>query len=237
MASICDRFFQRLNRRILYAAALGALTLNPGVVLAETFTCPGQDITVDASSTALANKVCSVAAKSRALLASCHLRQTEPFLIEVIHRLPPGFEECFGVYHCNNDLVQVLDPDALSDASRRTGTFGSLPADVLFDSLLVHEISHVYAYQSRLGPPQTIAEVEYIAYAMQLESLPAAARDTLLTDYPVVPPVSLMELNDIILSFSPEVFAVKAWTHFRTEGNGCGFIRSILEQKADFPAE
>ncbi len=134
-------------------------------------------------------------------------------------------------------MVQVLDPEALSLAIRQAGNFASMPIDVLFDSLLVHEISHALAYQSSLAPPRTTAEAEYIAYAMQLESLPADVRDDFVASHPVTQPVSLMGLNDIILSFSPEVFAVKAWTHFRTEGNGCEFIRSILEQKVNFPRQ
>ena len=231
------RFFQRSNERVLYAATLGVLTLHPDIALAVTLTCPEQNITVEAPNTTLANRVCSVATKSQKSLASCHLLQSEHYIIEASSHLPPEFDDCFGIYHCDDNLVQVLDPDALSEAIRRTGTFSSLPVDVLFDSLLVHEISHVLAYQSSLGSPRTTAEVEYIAYAMQLESLPAEARDKLVSNHPVARPVSLMGLNDVILSFSPEVFAVKAWTHFRTEGNGCDFIRSILEQKAIFPAQ
>ena len=72
---------------------------------------------------------------------------------------------------------------------------------------------------------------------MQIESLPEEARDALLAAHPIARPVSLTGLNDIILSFSPEVFAIKAWTHFQTEGNGCEFIRRVLEQEVFFPTQ
>jgi hypothetical protein len=214
-----------------------ALGVKPDIAFAVTLVCPGQDITVSAPDRFLADKVCSVAAGSRDLLASCHLQQTEPYSIDVSSVLPPEFDECFGVFHCADNLVQVLDPASLSDAVLRTGHFTNLPNDALFDSLLVHEISHVLAYQSSLGPPRTTPEVEYVAYAMQLEALPAAARDKFVAAHPVTQPVSLMGLNDIILAFSPEVFAVKAWTHFRTEGNGCEFIRSVLDRTVRFSTQ
>jgi hypothetical protein len=53
----------------------------------------------------------------------------------------------------------------------------------------------------------------------------------------VTEPVALLGLNDIILSFSPEVFAVKAWTHYSQQGNGCEFIQRILKHEVNFPAQ
>lgn len=224
-------------RRFIATAAFVTCVLKPGIALAVVLACPGQDITVEAPDIRLADRVCSVAAGSRNLLASCGLQQAEPYSIEISSPLAPEFEECFGVFHYEDNVVQVLDPVALLEATRRTGNFAHLPIDVLFDSLLVHEISHVLAYQSSLGPPRTKAEAEYIAYAMQVESLPAAIRNEFVAAHPVTLPVSLIGLNDIILSFAPEVFAVKAWTHFRTEGNGCEFIGQILKQRVNFPRQ
>lgn len=231
MAILSDRLVRWTYLRIVHGLALVTLLLKPTIALAVTLSCPGQDITVSAPFTSLANRACSVAAASRAILASCNLQQTVPYSIEVNSLLPPDFHDCFGIYHCDDNLVQVLAPDALSEAVQRTDTFTNLPLDVLFDSLLVHEISHVLTYQSNIGVPRTAAEVEYIAYAMQMELLPASVRDDFVAAHPVTQPVTLMALNSTVFSFSPEVFAVKAWLHFRTEGNGCEFVRRSWSKK------
>ncbi len=228
---------QPIIRHIGVAAAMILLFFMPGSSFAVTLSCQKQNITVTAPDFKLANRVCARAATSLDLLASCNLQQTDPFSIEVTPVLPSEFGECFGVFHCNDDLVQVLAPDALSEAIHRSGNFTNLPLDVLFDSLVTHEISHVLAFQSSSGVPRTSAEAEYIAYAMQMESLPEKDRNAFLQAHPVTQPVSLMGLNDVILSFSPEVFAVRAWTHFRIEGNGCEFIRKILKREVNFPTQ
>lgn len=213
------------------------LTLPPVGSFAVTLSCQGLDITVTAPDIGLANRVCSRAAASLELLASCQLKQSDPFSISVSPILPPDFGGCFGVFHCNDDLVEVLTPEALSKAVQTSGNFKHLPVEVLFDSLITHEVSHALAFQSTLGAPRTAVEVEYIAYAMQMQSLPTEDRNAFVEAHPVTEPVSLMGLNNIILSFSPEVFAVKAWTHYREEENGCEFIHRILKHEVNFPTQ
>lgn len=219
------------------AAAVFILTLSPVGSFAVTLSCQELDITVTAPDAELANRVCARAAASLDLLASCQLQQTDPFSISVSPILPPGFGRCFGVFHCNDDLVEVLTPDALSEAVQLSGSFTNLPVEVLFDSLVTHEVSHVLAFQSTVGAPRTAVEVEYIAYALQMQSLPEDDRNAFVEAHPVTEPVALMGLNSIILSFSPEVFAVKAWTHYHQEGNGCEFIHGILKHEVNFPTE
>jgi hypothetical protein len=228
---------QFTRRQIGYAAGIIPFVVSPGIALAVTLSCPDQDITVTAPDVDLANRVCSRAAASRDILESCHLRQTKPFLIEVSALLSPELDGCFGVFHCDDDVIKVLAPDALSGVVQRTGSFTNLPPDVLFDSLIIHEISHALVFQSSTGSPKTAAEVEYIPYVMQMKSLPEDARAAFVAAHPVTKPVSLMGLNDVILAFSPEVFAIKAWTHFQSEGNGCDFVRKILKREVSFPSQ
>ena len=150
------------NQPIPLAAAVLALAL-VSPASGETFKCAGLEVSVVAEDRALANRICSVAATALDRLSQCALRQTRPFDIRVSQTLPSPFNGCFGVYHCADNSVEVLDPAALSRAVEATGDFAQLPTDVLFDSLIVHEISHVLTDQSGLSDPRTSAEIEYIA--------------------------------------------------------------------------
>jgi len=218
----------------LAAAVLALALLSPAS--GETLRCAGLQVSVVAEDPTLANRICRVAATALDRLSQCGLRQTSRFDIRVSRALPSAFDGCFGVYHCADNSVEILDPAALARAAEATGNFAQLPTDVLFDSLIVHEISHVLTYQSGLSNPRTSAEIEYIAYAMQMEALPASARDLLRRAHAIQRPVTVTSLNDVILAFAPEVFAVKAWTHFTTPGNGCSFVQRVLDGTVPFPS-
>lgn len=106
--------------------------------------------------------------------------------------------------------------------------FRVLSAETYFDSVVVYELAHAAAEHTLRAGATSRADMEYIAYAMQIESLPAKARAALRAEWPVQVPVPQERMNDFVLSFVPHRFALLAWTHFDTEGNGCAFIEELL---------
>ncbi len=219
------------GRAVLLSLAI-ALGADAGAAPLE---CTGAMVTVAAPGAALAERLCAVAARATAQFHVCGMVQTEPVHVEVLDCPLPGDPDCAGRCDCRGNRIALAVPGRIIEALGEGHPFAAMPAADLYDSLLVHELAHAFAYQTRGGPLTSVAATEYVAYAMQFEFLPAAVRDAFVAAHPVARPVRPVALNDVILAFSPGIFAVKAWLHFRQPGNGCGFVRGLLDGTVSLP--
>ncbi|OSQ52415.1 hypothetical protein MGEO_03220 [Marivita geojedonensis] len=111
----------------------------------------------------------------------------------------------------------------------------AIPIESLFSSIIAHELAHALLFQMRNGAGETIAEDEYVAYAMQYLSLTAPERESLLRAMPGQESyVTRDMLNDFFLTMSPITFGSWAWRHFEKQEDGCGFISGIVSGEIDF---
>ena len=78
---------------------------------------------------------------------------------------------------------------------------------------------------------------EYIAFAMQLQSLSRRDRQALIDGLLSSSPVELSWFTDEQLHETPELFAANAWRHFSQPGFGCAFIKTIVAGETVFPSE
>lgn len=123
----------------------------------------------------------------------------------------------------------MLPTDCLEGNPGRLGPFPKLSAPVLFESLVVHELTHAYLDQTageRFIP--RIAH-EFLAHAIQLGQLPEAERAQTLQEAAVSDPVELGDFNEAVLNFSPLRFAAMAWLHFENLGGDAEAVRRIIE--------
>ena len=196
---------------------------------AATQQCPTLPLSVTTDDAALSERICDAAQRAAKLSAECGISQSEPVQIQVLDGLNSDYPKCAGIFHCAEAKIDLVAPDSLAKVLGTDHPFLEIPRDILYDSLVVHEMTHALTYQTRNGPLDGTAETEYIAYAIQMWFLPEDVRTSFLSRHPITEPVTLAALNDVILGFSPAVFAVRAWKHFEAPENGCQFIQRLLD--------
>jgi hypothetical protein len=202
-----------------------------GPAISEPLACPGPGptITVTAGTTDHAVHLCSVARAARSRLAACHMPQTAPIDIRIVTELPAQHAKCMGLYHCDTEIIEILDLAGLRRSVSPSSAFARIPPEALQDSLVAHEMVHALIHQrlgADSGPP---VQNEYIAYAMQLDLMSDPARQALLAARDIKAPIPPEGLNEIILLMAPDVFAIFSWHHFRQEGHGCTLIGKLLD--------
>lgn len=217
-------------------AALAAATfaLFPVSASAETLACAGSDITVDAGPEADAAALCAEVAAIRERLAACHLPQTAPLTVVVTDDVPVEHGRCLGVFNCDDSTIEILTPSRMSATIDPEGPYAAVAPEDLFRSILMHELAHAAIYEATLGQPRSYARDEYLAYALQIGSLPAETRAAFLAAAAAETPVDRARINGVILSFAPELFAARAWQYFSSPGRGCDEVPDILAGRISF---
>ncbi|MHA3978375.1 DUF6639 family protein [Halovulum sp. GXIMD14794] len=181
-------------------------------------------ITAQAGTGVLAERVCEAVSRVAPTLEACGVAPDQSIDIVLVDALEAG---CVGVYHCGERRIEALSPNALDDSRSRDGAFSSVSLGSYFDSVIAHELAHA-AYDSVPCPLKTCrVTAEYIAYAMQVLSLPIADRTAFEAGIPDLE-VSRSDFSTVLLGLSPERFAQDAWRHFSNHPRGCDYIRSLI---------
>ena len=197
-------------------------------------TCTNPLIVVAAKDTSIARRVCNVAAKAQARFQALGLIHDKPISVSVTNALDVAPGHCVALYDTATGTLQVLPIECLANAPGRLGAFPELPAKIAFDGLIVHELAHAYIDQTTNGRAVSRLAHEYLAYALQLEALPKADREGILTAANVSLPVALDDLNEAVLGFAPATFAAMAWLHFSALPDPADFVQDIVNGKVVF---
>ncbi len=104
----------------------------------------------------------------------------------------------------------------------------------MFESLIIHELAHAYVSQSTDGHAVSRLGHEYLAYALQLDGLPAIERERIIEEAGVEGPVALGDFSEALLSFSPIRFAAMAWMHFKGRPDPAAAVADILAGRTLF---
>lgn len=195
--------------------------------------CPGDRVTVDSADSATAALVCEKIEEIRPALAECGLEQGAPLSIHLVdHAEASPF---IGSYAAGSNEIRLIHPDHLTEVLSPDHPFARLEPSLLFQSLLVHELSHAFLDQAECTRNRCVAEHEYVAYAMQLWLLPEDARMAVIggPEKQDPGPVAQESLNDFAALLDPLLFASRVWQHFSQPENGCDFIRRIESGEVD----
>lgn len=218
-----------MARRICLALCL-LLAPVPGRAGDITRICATGD-TVTAPDTALAGRTCTVLATALPRLAECHLPRAKPLSVLVTDALLGDHPDCMGVFDCKAEQIEVLPPAALSGLISAGSPYRRISPMLLFESLIVHEATHALIYQV-MGPESgPRAQNEFMAYAMQYDFLPDAARARLLEGRENGSAVTLRSLSGSVLAMAPDAFAARAWYYFSIPGNGCELFRRFVSRE------
>lgn len=195
---------------------------------AEEFICADRFLSVEALSVSNAGRVCESAQAAKEVLASCGLKQAQPVTIQLQSEITGIADYCAGVYFPGEDRITLVRPTLVENLMPPKSAFAGIDPDIFFDSLIVHELAHAFIDQKSDSQLACSSDSEYIAYALQIESLPEFARDRVLAFREFDRPVPTERLNEYVLGFAPDIFGILAWTHFSDPSNGCGFISALL---------
>lgn len=227
--------------RAVFAAALLALTVVGSRAWSadksRSQPCTGIPVVIAGGSPDEQALACEGAADALRLLARCEVSLRRMLHIEILDVIRSPFGgRMFGRFDGTSEAV-FLSSMASIDGFARGSAFAILsPAD-FYRSSIVHEVVHGAMHQNQRRDPSSRAAQEYPAYALQIASLSANARETFLhaagdgsSDD------EHFHLNDMILGFDPAYFAASAYRHFIKSRNGCEGIAALLFRDVDFIA-
>jgi hypothetical protein len=98
----------------------------------------------------------------------------------------------------------------------------------LYKSLVVHEIAHAYVDRTfRFDVPSVLVH-EYIAYTVQLATMPEPLRERVLASIPLPAFQGASEITLTYYALDPNAFGVKCYLHYRDPRNGDAFLERLL---------
>jgi hypothetical protein len=218
-----------------------ALVLMPGTATreaqaADRWLCPDGRVSVTALSERSAHMVCAQAARARAFLAQCGVFGRQELDVRVTRDLlsPSGWRRS-GDYDPSTRRVRLLPFAAYALTVKPR--IGSAPvlARTLHASVASHEIAHgiFHEHTRHLDLPDTAHE--YVAYAVQLSTLPEEVQKALAEHKDLRPIGNLFQFSYFLLRADPERFALAAWRHFNQPENGCAFLDRLVRGQVHFP--
>jgi hypothetical protein len=211
-----------------FASTLSIALLMPLASVAETVSCKTTSLTVEVMDEALGETICTTAERGANMLRACHLGLPPDILVVVYDELPGVSSRCVGKYECDENRISIRSPEHLDSARDPTSAFFNVDQVAFFKSVLVHELAHAAFEHTACQSARCPNNHEYVAYVMQMQALPAAARQTIIDNYRVSSPVDPQLLNSFVAALAPDRFAAIAWQHFTEADHGCDFVGDLI---------
>ncbi len=211
--------------RLLGVVSLLVVVMSSVTSAGPPVTCPNPMFSVRADTRTLVDATCSAADHAVSVLAQCDMSLPDPIEVSIADHLP---EECLGLFHCGQARIEILSPEKMLIARKNEGAFAAVPPDILFQSVLLHELVHA-AYDKVECPfGDCRVTAEYLAYALQILDLPRDIQLAMMGDVSLEKKVSRDELNLMILLIAPDRFARKAAAHLSQRDDKCGYVHNIM---------
>ena len=170
------------------------------------------------------------------LLGQCGL-EAPPHIRVMIEKKPLNVcgVDAFGSFDAEAQYIRLVNKQTCKKMTSVNSAYAGLSFDEFFKSLTVHEMAHVIFRHRLNGRRVSRATHEYIAYAIQIASVPTTVRAEFLNSFTREPPTDLSPFVDILLLMSPEHFGVLAYDHFSAPDNGCRILTGIVKGQVEFP--
>lgn len=195
--------------------------------LAQTL-CGNGLVTVESARAEVAAQVCTASDRALAVFADCGIDVSREVTIRVEDEV---LGDCLGIFHCGKSLIEVLKPKALARMIDQGGLYAHIPTADFFESVVIHEMVHaIYdGAPCDAEPTECFVTSEYLAYAVQLHSIPARYHDAWAETFDRDAPVSPKIIGLGTLMLDTDNFALGAWAHFRQREDTCRWIAGILD--------
>lgn len=195
------------------------------IARANAVTCPNTTITVASHQPETTDLICAAAARADTLFGRCQVPQiSRPLKIEVVETIKDG---CVALYHCDDDVIRVLPPDPMQARRDADGAFAHLGIESYFTSVIVHELAHAANADMPCPYESCVVADEYVAYALQIMSLPPEDQTAFVDRSNLDGPVLAEELSAVILFMAPDLFAQKVWAHLQQQDSPCDYIGAL----------
>jgi hypothetical protein len=199
--------------------------------------CAGSNATIYAESDADARLACDGVADAVGFLSEQGFTVDTVMWIDILdsvfaHRAENPAFRVLGQFDAEQNRIMVTSTKGQHEMAAEKPIFGvPAPYDhALFRSVVAHEVAHAIAEENfRVDEPSRLAH-EYIAYIVQLATMPANLQQQILERHPGPGFVSELEIHPIIYGMDPDLFAVKAYRHYRRPEVGVAFLQSMLHR-------
>ncbi len=226
------RGFKRINALLGAILLVGAAVIPPSQPafgdaefaalqrpLPAAHACAEGQAEVTASAEGDRHTACLGAAKAIRFLTALGLPVRQPLSIAVVDRLDWASDVgILGLYDPRTKQVRVRSAAALQLGSGEEGGFG-VPLDAdMRAGIAAHEVTHAILDQYAAEYPLDRASHEYLAYTVQLATLPPPTRARILAATDVSGFDTVTQASPLYLAIDPGRFAVNAYLHFRDAG-------------------
>lgn len=204
------------------------LSISP-VVLGSPIPCPNTNAIVDAVDVEDFAMACEVVADTAQFMQSHGFDVSDQLNVAVVDEITTLHPyPVFGQYDSHLKAIEILSYAACTKLSGERQIFGQRITEELHRSFIAHEVAHAYAHRSfRFNTPSVVAH-EYIAYSVQLATMAAELRKTILKSINVGAFENKKEIGETYLSLNPDYFAVKSYLHMMKAENGKWFYQRLL---------
>ena len=223
----------RGSRTALVSVFAGGLILI-GVLLAHgtdlrSGRCVEGVVMVIAQSQADRDAACDGAERAILVLDGLGLPVLSPIVVHVVDEIDDiQGASALGTFDARTRLVKVLARSAYSLGSIDETVLGLPFDDELHASVFAHEVTHAVFHQHEARIPLSYTAHEYVAYSVQVMTLPEDYRRRLLDRFDVSPFTNVHQVNGVMLAFDPNSFGVKAYLHFRDSADQNAVLRGLV---------
>lgn len=196
-------------------------------MLGAEMTCQPAGVHVEAARIEDADRVCEAVQVAQSVFDGCGLPGIPSGLrINVVEELRQG---CVALYHCGENWIETLAPDAMQQRRLPGSAFAWLGIEDYYRSVIVHELAHAVFDELPCPFEACVAAAEYVGFVLQVMSLSPEQQKTFEEHAGLDRKISRDELNAMYLFLAPHKFAQKAWTHAKQRGDVCAYLSQVID--------
>jgi len=219
--------FPRLVRYIR-AIVLGTLVWSGPAVSAEGVRCASADFTVFNAGPGDLETVCGAVSDVVAFMSAHGIEVKRPTTIRVVPRLAEAqVTSTLGTFNGRTSHIEILTYEASRTVHPDKPPFGMEMNPAIYRSFIAHEVAHAIAHPNFVRRP-LIAPHEYIAFTVQLATMPEELRRQVLETVRTDAFEHAWQASDVLMMLDPQRFAVKSYLHFTASPDPAAVFQQLL---------
>ncbi|MGM0769553.1 MAG: DUF6639 family protein [Pseudomonadota bacterium] len=223
-----------ISMRLLLVALLWLVNV-PGYS-ATRVGCPVPGVTVFSDRAEDGELACQAVGTTLAFMRSQGFRVDIHFTIDLVD-CPLILHGCevAGTYDSRSFHIEVPSFSQAQLMAHRNPPFRMSMCHTMWQSFVAHEVAHAVAQANFRMPKPSREAHEYIAYVVQIATLPEPLRQQLLAAFDNQAFQHERQISRIFLQLDPEVFAVKAYRHYVAQPDPQAFFQRLLNRRLSSP--
>uniref|UniRef100_UPI00356952F4 DUF6639 family protein n=1 Tax=Marinobacter sp. TaxID=50741 RepID=UPI00356952F4 len=196
---------------------------------ATAVVCTVPGVTVNSDRAEDGELACKAAGKALAFMRHQGFEVNTRFTLDLVDRsLSLHGAEVKGTYDSKRFRIEVPSFSQAQVMAQRHPPFGMNMCEEMWQSFVVHEVAHAVAQANFKVRKPSLEAHEYIAYVVQIATLPEPLRTRLLAKFDNLAFQHERQISRTFLQLEPEVFAVKAYRHFSAHPDPQAFFQRLL---------